>query len=187
MKATETPLEGVVIIEPDVYRDERGYFMETWNRERYAAVGLDVSFVQDNVSRSKNGVLRGMHFQVAPRGQGKLVSVLEGEIYDVAVDLRADSPTFARWFGTHLSGENRRQLYIPEGFAHGFVVTGETALVLYKCTEIYSPEHERSLAWDDPEIGIEWPVAEPLLSPKDRAAPRLSELAMVRQRSGSAT
>jgi len=176
MRVTDTGLGGVLVFEPKVHRDERGYFMETWNRERYAASGLDVSFVQDNISFSKNGVLRGLHFQIAPRTQGKLVSVLEGEIFDVAVDLRPDSPTFARWFGAYLSNDNRRQLYVPEGFAHGFVVTGETALVVYKCTDLYSPEHERSLAWDDPEVKIEWPVADPLLSPKDGAAPRLSEL-----------
>jgi len=188
MKVTETDLEGVLVFEPTIHRDKRGYFMESWNRERYAAAGLDISFVQDNVSFSKNAVLRGLHFQVPPRPQGKLVSVLSGEVFDVAVDLRSGAPTFGRWVGRYLSEENRRQLYVPVGFAHGFVVTSQTALVSYKCTEVYSPGHERSLAWDDPEVGIEWPVSEPLLSPKDQAAPRLHELALapVRERMANA-
>jgi dTDP-4-dehydrorhamnose 3,5-epimerase len=178
MRVIETDLEGVLIVESNVYHDERGYFLESWNRQRYGQAGLDISFVQDNVSFSKKGVLRGLHFQVAPRAQGKLVSVLGGEVFDVAVDLRSKSPTFGRWVGTYLSEENRRQLYVPDGFAHGFAVTSQTALVSYKCTEVYSPEHEQSLIWNDPELGIEWPVSEPLLSVKDRAAPRLSELAL---------
>ena len=182
MKVTTTELEGVLVFEPEVYHDERGSFMETWNQDRYAALGLAPSFVQDNVSFSKNGVLRGLHFQVSPREQGKLVTVLDGEIFDVAVDLRVESPTFGRWFGAHLSEENRRQLYVPEGLAHGFVVTGESALVGYKCTDLYSPVHERSLAWNDPEVAIEWPVSEPLLSPKDRSAPHLRDLALAPRR-----
>lgn len=178
MKVIETDLEGVLIVESSVHHDERGYFLESWNRERYGQAGLDISFVQDNVSFSEKGVLRGLHFQVAPRAQGKLVSVLEGEVFDVAVDLRSGNPNFGRWVGTYLSEENRRQLYVPEGFAHGFAVTSRTALVSYKCTKAYSPAHERSLVWNDPEIGIEWPISDPLLSVKDRAAPRLSELAL---------
>lgn len=178
MKVTRAPLDGVLIFEPAVFEDERGFFLESWNRERYAAAGLDVSFVQDNLSFSRKGVLRGLHFQLPPRAQGKLVSVLTGEVFDVAVDLRTGSPTFGRWFGTHLSAANRRQMYVPEGFAHGFQVTSDAAHFSYKCTDVYSPEHERTLRWNDPEIGIEWPIADPVLSPKDAPAPRLRELAL---------
>ncbi len=173
MKRIETPLSGLVLIEPDVYGDERGWFMETWNAQRYQEIGLDLAFVQDNLSFSYHGALRGLHYQ-NPHPQGKLVSVLEGEVFDVAVDLRKDSPTFARWYSVTLSAENRLQLYVPEGFAHGFVVTGRTALFHYKCTTFYNREAERALRWDDPEIGIAWPVEKPVLSPKDAAAPFLS-------------
>jgi dTDP-4-dehydrorhamnose 3,5-epimerase len=170
-----TALSGVLLLEPRVFRDSRGFFAETWHRERYAQLGIGAHFVQDNVSFSRRGVLRGLHYQ-NPSAQGKLVSVLQGEVFDVAVDLRRGSPTFARWVGIELSAENLRQLWIPEGFAHGFVVTSETALFSYKCTEFYRPEHERSLRWNDPEIGIEWPVPEPVLSPKDAEAPLLREV-----------
>lgn len=172
MKVTETKLSGVLLFEPRVFRDERGFFLETWKRERYAAAGIDADFVQDNVSCSRRGVLRGLHYQ-NPMPQGKLVSVVQGTVFDVAVDLRADSPTLAQWVGVELSADNLHQLYIPEGFAHGFLVTSETAVVSYKCTAPYAPEHERSLRWDDPEIGIDWPIRIPNLSPKDASAPLL--------------
>ena len=173
MKVTETRLPGVLHFAPRVFRDERGFFVETWKRERYAAAGINADFVQDNVSCSRRGVLRGLHYQ-NPTPQGKLVSVLQGAVFDVAVDLRADSPTFAQWVGAELSAKNLHQLYVPEGFAHGFLVTSETAVVSYKCTAPYAPEHERSLRWDDPQIGIEWPLAETILSAKDAAAPFLA-------------
>lgn len=175
MTVQETELDGVLIIKPRVFRDERGHFLETWNRERYAGHGLPAEFAQDNVSRSRRGVLRGLHFQ-NPSAQGKLVSVLHGAVFDVAVDLRVDSPTFRRWIGVELSMENARQLWIPEGFAHGFQVLSDDAIFSYKCTRVYSPDHERALRWDDPEIAIEWPIASPLLSTKDATAPLLREL-----------
>lgn len=175
MRVTELRLQGVLLLEPRVPRDERGFFLETWSRERYAAAGLDVDFVQDNVSFSRRGVLRGLHYQ-NPTPQGKLVTVLQGAVFDVAVDLRVGSPTFADWIGVNLSAGNLCQLYIPEGFAHGFLVTSETAVFSYKCTAPYAPEHERSVRWDDPEIGIEWPTHRPTLSPKDAAAPRLQQV-----------
>src|SRR4051812_32869999 len=175
MNSLATALPGVVILEPRAFRDARGSFMETWNLARYADAGLPASFVQDNVSLSKRGVLRGLHYQ-HPAGQGKLVMVLQGEVLDVAVDLRVGSPTFARWVGVALSGENRRQLFIPDGFAHGFAVVSRSALVLYKCTTHYRPDFEGGLRWDDPAIGIEWPLVAPALSEKDRLAPRLFEI-----------
>lgn len=175
MNVSETPLPGVLLLEPRVFRDARGAFLETWNQDRYRELGLPGRFVQDNVSSSARGVLRGLHYQ-HPEGQGKLVTVLHGEVFDVAVDIRAGSPTYGRWWGAILSGENSRQIYIPEGFAHGFVVTGESAIFSYKCTAYYAPSDEGSIRWDDPEIGIEWPVAAPVLSPKDAAAPTLREL-----------
>jgi dTDP-4-dehydrorhamnose 3,5-epimerase len=175
MKVIETRLPGVLILEPRVFRDERGHFAETWQRDRYREVGIDVDFVQDNASFSRHGVLRGLHYQ-NPTPQGKLVSVLRGEVFDVAVDLRVGSATFGEWVGVELSGENLRQMWIPEGFAHGFVVTADSALFSYKCTAPYAPEHERSLRWDDPDIGIEWPVRRPILSPKDAEAPLLREI-----------
>jgi dTDP-4-dehydrorhamnose 3,5-epimerase len=170
-----TRLAGVIIIEPRVFRDERGYFLETWNAATYAAAGLDIRFVQDNLSYSAQGVLRGLHYQ-EPYPQGKLVSVLAGEVFDVAVDIRVGSPTFGEWVGVTLSADNQRRLYIPEGFAHGFVVTSDSALFAYKVTEVYRPECDAALRWDDPDIGIDWPCAQPLLSPKDAAAPLLSDV-----------
>ena len=168
MNVVETSLPGALIFEPDVYGDDRGFFLETYNEARYKEHGLP-HFVQDNLSYSRNGVLRGLHFQ-NPNPQGKLVSVLEGEVYDVAVDIRIGSPTFGRWTGIYLSAENRRQFYVPENFAHGFVVTGDVALFSYKCTAYYSPEDEGTVLWSDPEIGVEWPVREPTLSAKDQSA-----------------
>jgi dTDP-4-dehydrorhamnose 3,5-epimerase len=166
----------VLLIEPDVYRDERGFFLETWSAQRYAAHGLPPVFVQDNLSCSARGVLRGLHLQAAPHAQGKLVYVLEGEAFDVAVDLRRGSPTFGQWVGEILSLENGRQLYIPPGFAHGFCVTSERCLFAYKCTTPYQPGAEVGVAWNDPDLAIPWPVATPRLSPRDAAHPCLSEV-----------
>jgi dTDP-4-dehydrorhamnose 3,5-epimerase len=182
MRINRTALPGVVAIEPRVFGDDRGYFLESWHKERYAEAGVARDFVQDNMSRSQHGILRGLHLQF-PFAQGKLVQVFEGEVFDVAVDVRAGSPTFGRWVGERLSGENKRQLYVPEGFAHGFYVLSEHALLGYKCTELYHPETEISIAWNDPELGIEWPIAaneQPVLSAKDRAGARLSTLPLER-------
>ena len=162
-----TKLPGLLRIQPDVYGDARGFFQETWNLRRYTEAGLDRHFVQDNLSYSRRGILRGLHFQ-NPRPQGKLVYVLEGEVFDVAVDVRADSPTFGQWYGETLSAENHVQLFVPEGFAHGFCVTSEFALFAYKCTDFYNPSAEFSLQWNDPAIGIEWPIESPELSAKDK-------------------
>jgi dTDP-4-dehydrorhamnose 3,5-epimerase len=170
-----TPLPGTAVLNIDVFGDDRGWFMEMWNADRYHMSGLDVEFVQDNLSRSKSGVLRGLHFQ-NPQPQGKLVTVLQGKVYDAIVDLRSDSPTYKEWFGITLSAEEPTQLYVPEGFAHGFLVTGETALFHYKCTDSYAPDADWSIRWDDPEIGIEWPVNNPILSDADAAAPYLHNL-----------
>ena len=175
MNVIETALPGVVIVEPKVFGDERGFFMETWNAGRYAEQGLPGAFVQDNLSFSRRGVLRGLHFQ-HPWSQGKLVQVLQGEVFDVAVDIRLGSPTFGRWAGVTLSADNKRQFYVPEGFAHGFCVTSETALFAYKCTDRYAPEAEGSILWDDPDIGIRWPLAEPSLSAKDEQGLRLKDM-----------
>jgi len=174
MNILETPLPGVLVIEPKVFGDSRGFFVETWQAERYAAAGLPL-FVQDNLSLSAKGVLRGLHYQ-EPDAQGKLVQVLQGEVFDVAVDIRVSSATFGRWHGVTLSSENKRQFYVPAGFAHGFVVTSDTALFAYKCTEFYRPEYDHSLRWDDPDIGISWPIVEPTLSAKDSDAPRLAAI-----------
>lgn len=175
MKIEQTPLPGVLLIQPDVFGDHRGYFKENWNRRKYAEHGLDVDFVQDNVSLSKKGILRGLHFQ-NPNPQGKLVQALQGEVFDVAVDIRRGSPTFGRWFGAVLSAENHLQMYVPEGFAHGFCVLSETALFAYKCTDFYSPQTEFSLRHNDPGVGIEWPLdGEPILSAKDKDAPYLKD------------
>lgn len=175
MNVITTDLDGVCIIEPDVYADDRGFFMESWNARRYREHGLPDLFVQDNVSFSKKGVLRGLHFQ-QPNPQGKLVSVLEGKVFDVAVDLRVGSPTFSRWTSVELSSENKRQFYVPEGFAHGFVVLSDVALVNYKCTALYDASSDNSLRWDDPDLAIAWPVETPVLSPKDAQAPRLRDV-----------
>ncbi|HBZ98697.1 MAG TPA: dTDP-4-dehydrorhamnose 3,5-epimerase, partial [Pseudomonas sp.] len=157
MKVVETSIPDVLIIEPKVFGDERGFFYESFNAAAFeAATGLKRQFVQDNHSKSQRGVLRGLHYQIQ-QPQGKLVRVVAGEVFDVAVDLRKSSPSFGRWFGTHLSAQNQRQLWIPEGFAHGFVVLSESAEFLYKTTDYYAPEHERSLLWNDPELGIQWP------------------------------
>lgn len=176
MKVIETSLPGCLLIEPKVFGDARGFFMEGWNRERYAASGIGPDFVQSNLSRSAQGVLRGLHYQW-PNPQGKLVSVLEGEVYDVAVDIRRGSPHFGQGTAVVLSAENKRQFWIPQGFAHGFVVTSESALFSYLCTAPYDAEADAGVAWDDPTIAIDWPVAKPLLSNKDANAPRLNDVA----------
>lgn len=170
MKVVETSIPDVLIIEPKVFGDERGFFYESFNAAAFeAATGLKRQFVQDNHSKSQRGVLRGLHYQIQ-QPQGKLVRVVAGEVFDVAVDLRKSSPSFGRWFGTHLSAQNQRQLWIPEGFAHGFVVLSESAEFLYKTTDYYAPAEERSLLWNDPELGIEWPLSDaPQLSKKDEA------------------
>lgn len=175
MKVERTPIPGVVLIEPKVFGDHRGYFFETWNKARYEDAGVREPFVQDNVSYSTHGILRGLHIQ-NPNPQGKLVGVLKGEVFDVAVDIRRGSPTFGKWFGAVLSADNRRQLYIPPGLAHGFVVTGEDAMFSYKCTDIYNPGGEFTLAWDDPDVGITWPVETPTLSAKDKVGMKLRDI-----------
>jgi len=175
MEVFETELPGVMILEPKVFGDARGFFLETWNQERYREAGIPAEFVQDNLSFSGKGTLRGLHFQ-NPNAQGKLVQVLQGEVYDVAVDIRQGSPTFGKWVGVLLSAENRRQVFVPAGFAHGFCVTSDNALFSYKCTDFYNPKAEVSILWNDPDIGIDWPVTEPELSEKDRLAGRLSQL-----------
>jgi dTDP-4-dehydrorhamnose 3,5-epimerase len=176
MKVNKTKIPEVVVIEPDYFGDNRGFFMETWNRSRYVQAGLDVNFVQDNLSFSTRGVLRGLHFQ-KPNSQGKLVYVLQGEVFDVAVDIRAGSPTFKQWVGATLSSDNKQQLFIPEGFAHGFCVLSETALFAYKCTDFYDPSSEHGIKWDDPEIGINWPISKVILSDKDKDYKTLQETA----------
>ena len=175
MNVIPCDIQGPLIIEPDVFGDARGFFMESWSRSRYAAAGLDFDFVQDNFSFSRRGILRGLHFQ-NPNAQGKLVSAWQGEVWDVAVDLRRNSPTFGKWAGVTLSSENKRQFYVPAGFAHGFVVTSETALFHYKCTATYSPKDERAVRWNDPALGIAWPMTEPILSKKDEGAPYLADI-----------
>ena len=178
MKVTPTALPGVLILEPKVFGDERGFFLESFNQQAFdAAVGHSVGFVQDNHSRSQRGVLRGLHYQLPPHAQGKLVRVVSGAVFDVAVDMRRASPTFGRWAGCELSAQNQRQLWIPPGFAHGFLVLSESADFLYKTTDYYAPQAEAALRWDDPNLGIDWPLAglTPLLSGKDAAAPSLAE------------
>ena len=174
MNVVETTLHGVLILEPKVFGDERGFFLETWNSRTFAELGLDLTFVQDNHSRSAQGILRGLHYQIQ-QPQGKLVRVTAGEVFDVAVDLRKSSPTFGHWVGVVLSAANKRQLWIPEGFAHGFVVTSDSAEFLYKTTDYWAPEFERSILWNDPTIGIDWPLdGEPLLSGKDKVGTLLA-------------
>ena len=175
MKATPTRLPEVLLVEPRVFGDARGFFYESYNQRTVQGLGIDATFVQDNHSRSARGVLRGLHYQIQ-HAQGKLVRVTEGEVFDVAVDLRRSSPNFGKWVGEILSAENKRMLWIPPGFAHGFLVLSEWAEFLYKATDYWHPEHERSLLWNDPEVGIAWPLsAEPLLAAKDAAAVRLAD------------
>lgn len=176
MKTTPLAIPGVVLIEPKVFEDDRGFFFESFSQAKYeAAIGRQVAFVQDNHSRSIKSVLRGLHYQIR-QPQGKLVSVVQGEVFDVAVDLRKSSPTFGQWVGEILSAENKRQMWVPEGFAHGFVVLSDTAEFLYKTTDYYAPEHERLIAWNDPGIAIQWPIdGEPVLSAKDRQGKSLAD------------
>ena len=165
----------VVLVEPQRFGDARGFFMETYQYETFAANNISVSFVQDNHSRSAHGVLRGLHFQKDPHAQGKLLKAVVGEIFDVAVDIRRGSPTFGQWVGEILSAENGRLLYVPPGFAHGFCVLSETADIIYKTTNYYHPESEKGIIWNDPQIGVEWPISNPLLSTRDQAQPSLAE------------
>ena len=176
MNVRTTPLEGLIIIEPKVFGDARGFFLETYNQQRYSEIGIKDHFLQDNLSFSQQGVLRGLHFQ-KPHTQGKLVSVVDGQVWDVAVDLRHKSATFGQWFGLYLDSESKIQFYVPPGFAHGFLVTSQTALFSYKCTDVYHPECEGSVRWNDPDIDIRWPLdITPQLSAKDLNAPLLKNI-----------
>jgi len=177
MRFVSSEIPEVLLIEPQVFGDSRGFFMETWHAAKFAAAGLDLNFVQDNHSKSVQGTLRGLHYQIR-KPQGKLVRVICGEVFDVAVDLRKNSPFFGRWVGEILSAENKKMLWVPPGFGHGFYVLSPEAEFVYKCTELYAPEHERCIRWDDPELGIVWPLAGqnvPLLSAKDLAGVSLAE------------
>lgn len=177
MRFLPTAIPEVIVVEPQVFGDARGFFMETYHSDKFAAAGIDARFVQDNHSRSVRNTLRGLHYQIQ-QPQGKLVRVVAGEVFDVAVDMRRSSPTFGRWVGAVLSEENKRQMWVPPGFAHGFYVMSETADFVYKCTELYAPEHDRCVRWNDPQLAISWPLPagnDPLLSPKDSAAPLLSD------------
>lgn len=176
MKVIETSLPGVLIIEPKVFADSRGFFVEMYQRERYQSMGFPAEFIQDNLSFSSRGVLRGMHCQ-SPHAQGKLVQVLQGEVWDVAVDIRRGSPYFGRWIAVTLSSATKKQVYLPPGFAHGFCVLSETALLSYKCTDAYYPGDEFGFRWDDPEVAIAWPIEQPLLSEKDACLPLLCQIA----------
>jgi dTDP-4-dehydrorhamnose 3,5-epimerase len=175
-KALETRLHGLVLIEPEVHGDDRGFLVETYSAPHWRELGIDVEFVQDNHSRSRNGALRGLHFQTSP-GQAKLVRCMRGRIWDVAVDLRQDSPTYGQWEGHELDDVSHRQLFVPIGFAHGFCVLSDDADVAYKLSSVYNPETEAGVAWNDPDIAVEWPIAEPQLSERDRAARPLAEMA----------
>ena len=175
MNVIETPLPGVLLLEPKVFGDARGFFMESWNRQTFAALGLDLDFVQDNHSRSAKGVLRGLHYQLN-EPQGKLVRVVSGAVFDVAVDVRKSSPHFGQWVGSELSADNHRMLWIPPGFAHGFLVLSEVADFLYKTTAYYAPQWDRGIRWDDPQIGVQWPLeGAPTLSAKDQIQPLLKD------------
>jgi dTDP-4-dehydrorhamnose 3,5-epimerase len=175
LKVQKTKLPGVVVLHPNVFADQRGFFMETYNQVFFGAQGLPDHFVQDNHSRSSRGVIRGLHYQY-PQWQGKLVRVINGEIFDVAVDIRRDSPDFGKWVGVYLSETNHQQLYVPPGYAHGFCVVSDIADVVYKCTTVYKPQDDAAIRWDDSEIGIKWPIDNPLVSDKDMQAPLLSEV-----------
>lgn len=175
MKCVPLELDGVLLVEPRVHRDERGFFLETYHQDRYRQVGIDLDFVQDNHSASQAGTLRGLHTQ-RTKPQGKLVRALQGAIFDVAADVRRGSPTFGRWVGAHLSSDNFRQLYIPPGFAHGFCVLTDLAHIEYKCTALYDPDDEITIAWNDPDLDIAWPIADPILSARDAAAPALKTI-----------
>ena len=175
MQLKRTDIEGLLVIEPDIYRDKRGFFLESFHKEKYKKLGIKRDFVQDNLSFSRKDVLRGLHFQVQ-RPQAKLVQTIFGEVFDVAVDLRKNSPTFGQWFSIILSGDNMKQMFIPEGFAHGFCVISETALFSYKCSDIFVADDEGGILWSDPDLSISWPCSNPQLSEKDRRMPFLSQL-----------
>lgn len=175
MNVNKTPLDGVFIVDPKVFSDSRGMFYEVYSVKKYEEHGIPAHFVQDNHSVSTKGVLRGLHYQVNP-GQAKLVRVTRGEVFDVVLDIRKESPTYGKWWGLHLSETNRLQLYIPVGFAHGFCVLSESVEFLYKCSDYYSPENERGIIWNDPDLAIDWPINDPILSKKDKVYPRFKEI-----------
>ena len=175
MNILNTSLDGVLILEPMVFDDDRGYFMELYHKSKFEDLGIPTNFKQDNLSFSRKGALRGLHFQ-NPNGQVKLVQVIEGEVFDVVVDIRRSSPSFGKWYGIYLSDKNKRQLFIPKGFAHGFCVVSDVALFLYKCSELYAPECEGGILWADPDLGIEWPMKYPIMSQKDAVYPRLRDI-----------
>lgn len=175
MKILSNSLNGVMLLQPNVFEDDRGYFMETYQKERYQEIGITCSFVQDNLSYSTKGTLRGLHYQY-PNAQAKLVQVVQGEVFDVAVDIRKDSPTFGQWTSAILSDRNKHQFFVPEGFAHGFCVLSETAIFKYKCSDFYTPKNEKGLLWSDPNISIDWPINNPTLSEKDSSNPTLKQL-----------
>lgn len=175
MRFIETSIPGVVVVEPRVFEDSRGFFMETYHRQKFAEAGITCEFVQDNHSRSRRGTLRGLHYQLQ-QPQAKLCRVIQGEVLDVVLDIRRGSPTFGHWTAVVLSADNKREIFVPRGFAHGFVVLSETAEFLYKCDDFYLPGDEKGILWNDPELGIEWGIEDPILSEKDRVNPRLSEM-----------
>lgn len=175
MKLLSNSLNGVLLLQPNVFEDDRGYFMETYQLSRYQELGITCTFVQDNLSHSVRGTLRGLHYQY-PNAQAKLVQVVEGQVFDVAVDIRHESPTFGQWTSAILSDQNKHQFFIPEGFAHGFCVLSETAIFQYKCSDYYSPISEKGLLWSDPGLAIEWPLKDPILSEKDKSFPTLKEM-----------
>ena len=177
-KVNQAPLAGLLIIEPHPFADDRGFFMESYNRDEFAALGFKETFLQDNHSRSQKGVVRGLHYQIKPAAMGKLVSCVHGRVFDVGLDIRKGSPTFGQWYGEVLSEENHKMLYFPPGFAHGFMALEDNSDVLYKCTNVWSPEHERAIVWNDPAVGIKWPLdqaGKPLVNAKDAAAPQLKD------------
>jgi dTDP-4-dehydrorhamnose 3,5-epimerase len=176
MEIIKTPLEGLLIIKPDVFEDDRGYFFESFNHEKFLQAGLDLKFIQDNESRSKEGVLRGLHFQAPPFAQGKLVRVMRGSVRDVAIDIRKESPTYGKWESIILSGQNKWMYWIPPGFAHGFVTLEDDTIFFYKCTNVYSKVSEGSILWNDPDLNISWGIKDPVISDKDRISPRFSEM-----------
>ena len=179
MNVHKTELDGVVVIEPNVFNDQRGYFLETYNQKRYQEIGINSNFVQDNLSFSKKGTLRGLHYQY-PHDQAKLVQVIQGEVFDVVVDIRRKSPMFGKWIGQYLSDENKKQIFIPEGFAHGFCVLSDMALFHYKCSDFYAPQCEGGILWYDPDVAIDWPLESPIVSEKDAKFSCLEDIAEVR-------
>lgn len=175
MEIIKTPLEGLLIIKPDVFEDDRGYFFESFNQDKFLRAGLDLKFLQDNESKSKKGVLRGLHFQAPPYAQGKLVRVMRGSVLDVAVDIRKDSPTYGKWESIVLSGQNKWMYWIPPGFAHGFATLEDDTIFFYKCTNVYNKDSEGSILWNDPALDIKWGIADPVISDKDKVSPFFNE------------